>query len=303
MPPGPSVPGFGRHHHEGNGTLTKFDLAYVRKVLAEHKYRGMVAAAALALFGGLASAGTGTGAGPAATVPAAQHPTQSTTRSTTQPGTRSATAPSGQPATPPAYQLPTAPSDQPPATSTSTAPSRPATKPLPKPAAKPAAKHRIKVSGDTALMPRGAPGNQASLRLDARQRANADRIIAAGDGMKLSPRAQVIAVATALQESHLTNFGDLGGANDHDSLGLFQQRPSSGWGSPAELTDPDYAARAFYKGLESVPGYERMPLTEAAQTVQVSAYPDAYAKWERLAAGLVKGYHAERAGDARSVHR
>ncbi|MET7752932.1 hypothetical protein ABZS42_31155, partial [Micromonospora sp. NPDC005367] len=81
--------------------------------------------------------------------------------------------------------------------------------------------------------------------------------------------------------------GHLGDANDHDSLGLFQQRPSSGWGSPEQITDPQYATTAFLKGLKQVDGWHDMPLTQAAQTVQVSAYPDAYAQWEQQAADLV----------------
>jgi hypothetical protein len=148
------------------------------------------------------------------------------------------------------------------------------------------------VPSTAALMPNGEPTGQVSFQPDAEQRANANEIIKTGEKLNLSPRAQVIAVATSLQETHLNNYGHLGGSNDHDSLGLFQQRPSSGWGTPQQLTDPDYAARAFYSSLANVPGYERIPLTDAAQTVQVSAYPDAYAKWETMAAGLVQHYHA-----------
>ena len=81
---------------------------------------------------------------------------------------------------------------------------------------------------------------------------------------------------------------------DLDSVGLFQQRPSAGWGSVEQLTDPAHAARLFYggesnpnrgytRGLLDIPGWESMPLTVAAQRVQISAYPDAYAKWESAA--------------------
>jgi hypothetical protein len=98
----------------------------------------------------------------------------------------------------------------------------------------------------------------------------------------------VIAVATSLQESKLNNFGDLGDLNDHDSLGLFQQRPSSGWGAPDQLTNPDYATRAFLNALTQVPGWQTMPLTDAAQTVQVSAFGGAYAQWEQEAADIVR---------------
>ncbi|GID94870.1 hypothetical protein Adi01nite_42820 [Amorphoplanes digitatis] len=116
---------------------------------------------------------------------------------------------------------------------------------------------------------------------------NAAIIINVGAEMKLPPRAWVIAVATAMQESRLTNLGDLGDRNDHDSLGLFQQRPSSGWGTPAEVTDPRYAAKKFYEKLQEVDGWESLPLTRAAQRVQISAYPDAYAKHEPIATRIV----------------
>ncbi|MFC0031740.1 hypothetical protein ACFFMM_19650, partial [Micromonospora chaiyaphumensis] len=100
-------------------------------------------------------------------------------------------------------------------------------------------------------------------------------------------RAAVISIATSLQESKLENLGHLGDKNDHDSLGLFQQRPSSGWGTPEQITDPEYSTLAFLKGLKQVDGWQDMPLTEAAQTVQVSAYPDAYAQWEQQATDIV----------------
>ena len=85
-----------------------------------------------------------------------------------------------------------------------------------------------------------------------------------------------IALATALQESGLRNIehGDL------DSLGLFQQRPSQGWGTRAQILDPTYASDVFYEHLAKVPGYLTLPLTEAAQRVQRSGYPEAYAKHE-----------------------
>ena len=116
---------------------------------------------------------------------------------------------------------------------------------------------------------------------------NAAIIINVGADQKLPPRAWVIAVATAMQESRLTNLGNLGARNDHDSLGLFQQRPSSGWGTPAQVRDPVYASTKFYEKLKTIEGWEKMPLTEAAQKVQISAYPDAYAKHEPLATQIV----------------
>lgn len=92
-------------------------------------------------------------------------------------------------------------------------------------------------------------------------------------------RAASIAVATAIQESGLRNL-DYGDDAGPDSRGLFQQRPSQGWGSQEQVMDPVYAANAFYDALEKVPNYADLPVTVAAQTVQRSAFPDAYADHE-----------------------
>lgn len=119
------------------------------------------------------------------------------------------------------------------------------------------------------------------------QIANAAAIINVGVEMSVPPRGWVIAVATAMQESGLRNLGHLGSRNDHDSLGLFQQRPSQGWGTPEQLQDPAYSSRKFYEKLLTVNGWETMRLTVAAQRVQVSAFPDAYAKHEPLATRIV----------------
>ncbi|GAA2705628.1 hypothetical protein GCM10010429_14570 [Micromonospora olivasterospora] len=140
------------------------------------------------------------------------------------------------------------------------------------------------------LIPHGVQGQQSRIALNDEQTANAKAIIAATKKAGLPERAAVISIATSLQESKLENLGHLGDANDHDSLGLFQQRPSSGWGTPEQITDPEYSTTAFLKGLRQVDGWQDMPLTEAAQTVQVSAYPDAYAQWEQQAADLVAQY-------------
>src|SRR5690606_12538333 len=123
------------------------------------------------------------------------------------------------------------------------------------------------------------------------QMANAREIVAVAKQRGLPERAAVIGVATALQESKLENLGHLGERNDHDSQGLFQQRPSSGWGTVEQITDPTYSANAFYAALEQVDGWQEMPLTDAAQTVQVSAYPFAYAQWEEMAADIVLATH------------
>lgn len=124
--------------------------------------------------------------------------------------------------------------------------------------------------------------SEVEYTLQPRQAANAATIEAVASGRNLPERAVTIALATAMQESSLRNI-DYG---DRDSLGLFQQRPSTGWGSAEEIMDPVYASGQFYDHLVKVPGYAEMPLTEAAQAVQRSAYPDEYAKHEPRAAML-----------------
>jgi hypothetical protein len=111
--------------------------------------------------------------------------------------------------------------------------------------------------------------------LEADQMANAATIAAVGLSRLLPDRAIVVALATAMQESELINI-DYG---DRDSIGLFQQRPSMGWGTPEQVGDPRYAAHAFYNKLVTIPGWEEMRVTEAAQAVQRSAFPEAYEKW------------------------
>ncbi|MCX4391013.1 hypothetical protein OG777_29365 [Micromonospora peucetia] len=137
------------------------------------------------------------------------------------------------------------------------------------------------------LIPHGVQGAQSRIDLSDEQVANTKAIIAATKKAGMDERAAVVSIATALQESKLENLGHLGDRNDHDSQGLFQQRPSSGWGTVEQITDPEYSTTAFLKGLKQVDGWQDMPLTKAAQTVQVSAYPDHYAQWEQQAADLV----------------
>jgi len=123
---------------------------------------------------------------------------------------------------------------------------------------------------------------------DRTQRDNATTIVEVGLALGIPERGLVVALATAMQESQLYNLGHLGANNDHDSLGLFQQRPSMGWGSEAKLTDPVYSATAFYLALQRVSGWQSMKVTVAAQRVQRSAFPNAYAKWETDANALSK---------------
>jgi len=160
----------------------------------------------------------------------------------------------------------------------------------PAPAA-PAAAPAPVAPSDAELHPAAVTPDQVTFTPTTEQMSNAKAIVAAGQAKGLPPRAWVIAIATSLQESQLKNIGDLGAANDHDSLGLFQQRPSSGWGTPEQIQDPIYSATAFYNGLVDVPGWQSLPLTQAAQKVQVSAYPDHYAKWEKVAGDLVNGFY------------
>lgn len=119
-------------------------------------------------------------------------------------------------------------------------------------------------------------GGRTTYAFTPEQAVNAATITAVGTARKLPERAVTIALATALQESALRNLDH----GDKDSLGLFQQRPSQGWGTPGEIMDPAYSAGLFYDHLVEVPGYLDLPLTDAAQRVQRSAFPYAYAKHE-----------------------
>jgi hypothetical protein len=125
-------------------------------------------------------------------------------------------------------------------------------------------------------------------RWDSSQRENAMTIVQVGIALGIPARGEVVALATAMQESRLYNLGDLGTNNNSDSLGLFQQRPSMGWGTATQVTDPVYAATAFYLRLQNVPGWQSMSVTDAAQSVQRSGAPGAYAQWQPDATALVE---------------
>ncbi len=125
--------------------------------------------------------------------------------------------------------------------------------------------------------------------LDTEQAENASTIAAVGVRRGLPARAVSIALATAYQESKIHNLDH----GDRDSLGLFQQRPSMGWGTAKQLQDPYYATNAFYDELEKVDDYHRMRITEAAQAVQRSGFPEAYEDHEadaRALASALTGY-------------
>ncbi|MDI6099572.1 peptidase M23 [Actinoplanes sp. NEAU-A12] len=138
---------------------------------------------------------------------------------------------------------------------------------------------------DAGCIPAPAPSDPASAlqRWSDEQIANARIIVATGDRRRVPEQGLVIAVATALQESSLRNLR----GGDRDSIGLFQQRPSQGWGTPEQLADPAYQTQKFYDKLLTVQGWQDMRLTEAAQAVQISGYPEAYAKHTRAATALV----------------
>jgi hypothetical protein len=114
------------------------------------------------------------------------------------------------------------------------------------------------------------------------QARNASLISAIAVRRGMPAHAATIALAAALQESKLYNLR----GGDRDSLGLFQQRHSQGWGTPQQILDPAYATNAFYDALVKVPGYDTLPVTVAAQRVQRSGYPSAYAVYENDARAL-----------------
>jgi hypothetical protein len=124
-----------------------------------------------------------------------------------------------------------------------------------------------------------ATSGDESFNLAPDQASNAALIAGISLQRGMPARAASIALATAIQESKLRNL-DHGDKAGPDSRGLFQQRPSQGWGTEAEVMDPVYAANKFFAELEKVHGYEQMTVTEAAQRVQRSAYPEAYADHE-----------------------
>ncbi|MGI8887981.1 MAG: hypothetical protein ACR2GB_03260 [Nocardioidaceae bacterium] len=130
---------------------------------------------------------------------------------------------------------------------------------------------------------------ERSVALSTEQAENASIIAAVAQRRNLPARAVTIAFATAYQESDLENLE----SGDRDSLGLFQQRPSQGWGRPRQIMNPYYATNAFYDALVEINGYQTMRVTEAAQTVQRSAFPEAYADHEqdsRVLASALTGY-------------
>lgn len=137
-----------------------------------------------------------------------------------------------------------------------------------------------------------ATAGEVEVELATDQAANAAIIAAIGVRRNLPARAVSIALATAYQESKIRNLN----YGDRDSLGIFQQRPSQGWGTPAQVQDPVYATGKFYDTLVKLPDYEAMRITEAAQWVQRSAFPEAYERHApnaRVLASALTGYSGD----------
>jgi hypothetical protein len=152
----------------------------------------------------------------------------------------------------------------------------------------PAAARQGRLPAADQLMPVRTSGPQEWMPINSAQAANAATIVRQALHQRMGVRSAVIAVATAMQESMLQNI-DYGTGT---ALGLFQQQPNSGWGSPAQVTNPVYASHAFLTALarhQAIdPSWARQPLWANAQSVQNSAFPQAYAKWETEAASLVR---------------
>jgi len=148
------------------------------------------------------------------------------------------------------------------------------------------ASHAPMPAGDR-LTPVGTTGPQSWMPMTSARYDNATAIVRQAIAKRMGLRSAVIAVATAMQESTLLNIN----YGDSDSVGLFQQRPSCGWGTAAQILHPSYAAAAFLNALRSYqdrdPTWSQQPLWQTAQGVQASGFPTAYAKWEAQAAGLV----------------
>jgi hypothetical protein len=145
----------------------------------------------------------------------------------------------------------------------------------------------------------------AAVEFETEQAADASTIAAVASRRGLPNHAVTIALAAAMQESKLFNVG----SGDRDSVGIFQQRPSQGWGTPQQLIHPAYAANAFFTHLEKIPRWRTLPVDVAAQEVQHSADGSAYAQWEERARALARALTGEvpagltcRWSDSRAPH-
>ncbi len=135
-----------------------------------------------------------------------------------------------------------------------------------------------------------ATADHQSVLLDTEQGSIAATIAGVAHQQSMPRLAVTIAYATAMQESKLHNlsYGDL------DSVGVFQQRPSEGWGPRKDLEDPIYASTKFFRALKAIPGYKKMPVYAAAQAVQHSADGAAYTQYEKMAAAMTPAFTGQR---------
>ncbi|MEV6907043.1 hypothetical protein [Amycolatopsis sp. NPDC051071] len=130
-----------------------------------------------------------------------------------------------------------------------------------------------------------APGGVTSTAAGygPQEMTHAATIVAVGKRMHVPEHGWVVAITTALTQSRLQNLDH----GDRDSLGLFQQRPSMGWGTPDQIMDPSYSSEHFYRHLLEIPNWQNIPVTEAAQLVQRSGFPDRYTQFEDAARQIV----------------
>src|SRR5215469_7003576 len=146
-----------------------------------------------------------------------------------------------------------------------------------------AARHAPQILGQTGCT---AGAGHAAVALDPEQAQLAATIAGVAHQRRMPSRAVAVAYAAAMQESHLHNL-DFG---DRDSVGVFQQRPSEGWGPASKLINPVYASTKFFQALAHVQGYRRLPVYKAAQAVQRSADGQAYAQYQLMAAKLTAAF-------------
>lgn len=132
-------------------------------------------------------------------------------------------------------------------------------------------------------------GDSRVVTLKPTQLTHAATIAAVGINAGVGSQGVAVALATALQESKLQNISH----GDRDSLGLFQQRPSQGWGTAEQVRDPNYASGKFFAKLKRIRGWKQMRVTEAAQAVQLSAHPEAYEKWADDARALAAAFSGQ----------
>ncbi|RSN44962.1 hypothetical protein DMC64_18975 [Amycolatopsis sp. WAC 04197] len=139
----------------------------------------------------------------------------------------------------------------------------------------------------TSCIPAGANGAPI-VGYGPEEMGHAATIVAVGKQMNVPEQGWVIAITTAITESRLRNLT----YGDRDSIGLFQQRPSQGWGSVAQIMNPNYSSEQFYRHLVTLPNWQTKPVAEAAQTVQRSGFPDRYAQFEPAARQVVAAVHS-----------